>query len=72
MPGIYEKMIMDATKCSAFDAKYVENIMRDDIFHSTLDWQSPAQFKKGARDAVKLLKLCRSEPSCRSAFQVRS
>ena len=33
----------------------IEDCMRNDIFHSTLDWQSRAQFNKGAREAVKLL-----------------
>lgn len=29
----------------------VEDIMRNEIFHSTLDWQTKRQFNKGARDA---------------------
>ena len=32
----------------------IETIMREDIFHSTLDWQSPAQFRAGAREAYAL------------------
>ena len=33
----------------------IEKCMRQDIFHSTLDWQTARQFNEGARDAVKLL-----------------
>ena len=29
----------------------VEDFMRNDIFHSTLDWQSKRVFDKGAREA---------------------
>lgn len=33
----------------------IEQCMREDIFHSTLDWQTKAQFNKGARDAREML-----------------
>ncbi len=29
--------------------------MREDVFHSTLDWQSRAAFRRGARKTAKLL-----------------
>lgn len=29
----------------------VEDFMRNDVFHSTLDWQTKTQFNKGAREA---------------------
>lgn len=29
----------------------VEEFMRNDVFHSTLDWQTKRQFAKGAREA---------------------
>ena len=32
----------------------VEDIMRNDIFHSTLDWQSHEQFVQGAKEAYEL------------------
>jgi hypothetical protein len=41
----------------------IEECMREDIFHSTLDWQTRAQFNKGAREAVKLLALLDEEDS---------
>jgi hypothetical protein len=33
----------------------IEDSMRDDVFHSTLDWLSAAEFERGAREAVALL-----------------
>ena len=38
----------------------IEECMRNDIFHSTLDWQSARQFNKGARDALALLQYMES------------
>jgi len=35
----------------------IEESMRKDIFHSTLDWQSARQFNKGAREALELIQL---------------
>ena len=34
----------------------VEELMRDVIFHSTLDWQTARQFNKGAREAYEVFK----------------
>lgn len=34
----------------------IEEVMRQDVFHSTLDWQTSAQFKEGAKIAVQVLK----------------
>jgi len=47
----YQKSIVEITKCNPEDAEEIENYMRDIIFHSTLDWQSKAQFNKGAKTA---------------------
>ena len=33
----------------------IEDTMRNDIFHSTLDWQTPRQFNKGASEALELI-----------------
>ena len=53
----YKKSISEVTgETDITRIRLIENCMRDDIFHSTLDWQSLAQFNKGALDAVKLLK----------------
>ncbi len=33
----------------------IEEVMRGDIFHSTLDWQTVEEFEDGAREAVEVL-----------------
>ena len=53
--GFYTKMIMAATGASEQDAHPIEEIMREDIFHSTLDWQTKEQFNAGAKEAAALL-----------------
>ena len=53
--GPYQRDIMDQLGCSADDAFMVEEIMRNHIFHSTLDWMSETQFQRGAREAWELL-----------------
>ncbi len=56
----YHKMIFEATNCDPNDAAEIEYLMRDVIFHSTLDWQTKRQFNKGAREAKELLDYMRS------------
>ena len=51
----YEQMIIEDTGCKPDDAPMIEDIMRNEVFHSTLDWQSRAQFRQGARKAAKIL-----------------
>ncbi len=51
----YTKLIAKALKVEVSGATIkmldqVEDFMRNDIFHSTLDWQTTAQFNKGARE----------------------
>ena len=58
----YQELIIKATGANARDVEYIEDIMREDIFHSTLDWQSRAQFVRGAREAAEMLKAYRSDP----------
>jgi hypothetical protein len=38
----------------------IEDIMRNVIFHSTLDWQTPAQFARGAREAWDVVSYTRT------------
>ena len=66
--SIYRDLIIKATGVDADDAGYVEDIMREDIFHSTLDWQSRAQFVRAAREAVGLLKAYRADPELAKHF----
>ena len=51
----YRTMIIEATRCNPGDAGMIEHIMRDDIFHSTLDWQTGAELSAAARKAAKML-----------------
>ena len=56
----YQKSIIEATGCNPEDAAEIEDLMRNTIFHSTLDWQTKRQFNKGAREAKELLEYMRS------------
>lgn len=52
----YAKHISEATGYT--NAKHlaaIEDCMRHDVFHSTLDWQTRPQLDKGARAAVEIL-----------------
>jgi hypothetical protein len=66
--NFYQDLITKATGVNAKDAGYVEDIMREDIFHSTLDWQSRAQFVRGALEAVEMLKAYRADPGLAKHF----
>jgi hypothetical protein len=48
-------MILEDTRCTTDDAGLIEHIMREDVFHSTLDWQTRAELRRGARRAAKML-----------------
>ncbi len=53
---MYRQIIQQATgETDAQKLADIEECMRQDIFHSTLDWQTAAQLKRAAREAVKLL-----------------
>lgn len=54
--NIYHRTIAEATKRTDPGQLYlIEDCMRRDIFHSTLDWQTKAQLVAGARKAERLL-----------------
>lgn len=48
-------LIQKTTQVPHQDIAMIENIMRSDIFHSTLDWQSRGQLVAGAKEAHALL-----------------
>ena len=50
----YTALIAAATGAPDVHLATLENIMREEIFHSTLDWQSAEQFADGAREAYAL------------------
>ena len=66
--SLYQQIIIEATGVGEKDAEYVEDIMRNDIFHSTLDWQTRAQLVRGARAAMKMLRLYRADPGLAKHF----
>jgi hypothetical protein len=49
-------LIQDATNCTDVEAPILEEIMRKDIFHSTLDWQTHRQLEKAAIEAYEIYK----------------
>lgn len=53
--GPYKKQIIAELRCSSEDAEMVEDIMRNHIFHSTLDWQSAAELQREAHEAWAIL-----------------
>ena len=53
--GPYNRVIMDHLGCSADEAAMVEDIMRNEVFHSTLDWQTAEQLRQGTREAWAIL-----------------
>lgn len=53
--GPYRELIIGFLRCSPDDARMVEDIMRNEVFHSTLDWQSEAQLRRGAEQAWRIL-----------------
>jgi len=63
---------MEQLGCRSADAAMVENIMRNEVFHSTLDWQSAAQLQRGAHEAWAILEADREvfENYYRDAQQV--
>lgn len=50
----YADLIAAATGAADELLPILENIMREKVFHSTLDWQSANQFRKGARQALAI------------------
>lgn len=50
----YAAQIAEATGAPAETLPILERIMRDEVFHSTLDWQTARQFRAGARKAWKI------------------
>lgn len=64
----YEESVKKHTSASGHDAAYIVAIMRDDIFHSTLDWVPPGRFKTAALKAQKLLTAYRSDPEMAQYF----
>jgi hypothetical protein len=50
----YHSMIREATGAPSHLLGLLENIMRQEVFYSTLDWQTRAEFDRGAKRAYTL------------------
>jgi len=50
----YASLIATATGASAGKVAIIENLMREEVFHSTLDWQTAEQLADGARKAYEI------------------
>lgn len=50
----YQQMIKEVTNAPVAELAIIENIMRDEVFHSTLDWQSREEFAQGAKEAYAI------------------
>lgn len=54
----YQLIISEATKRTDInELELIEECMREDVFHSTLDWQTRDQLMDAANEAVALLLL---------------
>jgi len=51
----YQRLIQQATGAPAKDLAQIEKIMREEIFHSTLDWQTREQLADAARQTHRRL-----------------
>lgn len=59
-PNPLHELIHDATGAPPALIPIIEQVMREDIFHSTLDWQTAAELADGARQAYDLY--CTASP----------
>lgn len=50
----YQKLIIETLNCTQSEAIEVEEIMREDIFHSTLDWQTKKQLQDSAKQGMEI------------------
>ncbi len=51
----YHEVIQRVTGAPIGDVPRIENIMREEVFHSTLDWQTEEQLAVAARQAQRRL-----------------
>lgn len=52
----YREIIRRATGCTEAQAVKIEDVMRNVIFHSTLDWQTREELEDAARLAVEVIR----------------
>lgn len=66
--SIYQKQIQKYAKCNAADAAHIEEIMREEIFHSTLDWVPSDRFREAALYGKFLLGRFRKDPDLKEYY----
>jgi hypothetical protein len=56
----YSDLIRETVKTSLTDEQVeeIEDVLRNTVFHSTLDWQTKAQLQRGIRQAIKIIEIC--------------
>lgn len=55
--GLYQRLISEATGYTeAAELEAIEDCMRHDVLHSTLDWLTADQFKSAAQEAASILR----------------
>jgi hypothetical protein len=65
----YAKSISEAVGVSdPADLAEIEDCMRHEIFHSTLDWQDRATFDRGAREAWEVVQIMRDPVALAAAL----
>ena len=52
----YREIIKQTTGCTDAQAVEVEDVMRNVIFHSTLDWQTREELEEAARLGVEIIR----------------
>ena len=57
----YSDVIKQVTNCEDDEVDQVEDLMRNVIFKSTLDWQTREEFENGARIAYLVLQSLEAE-----------
>jgi hypothetical protein len=62
---MYSDLIRETIKDSLTEVQTdeIENILRETIFHSTLDWQTKAQLKRGIKEAYAIYLLLEKDKS---------
>lgn len=59
---MYSDIIKRSTGCNDADAEHIEDIMRDVIFHSTLDWQTGEELAAAALLAQQVFRAQEVQP----------
>jgi len=67
--SFYAKRIREISNCTEREAQLIEEIMREHLFHSTLDWLHPDQFCTGVNEAFAILKSFRAADEVPDVWQ---